>query len=53
MHISDALSGILIKDALSADTESERKERLYHLRDKNIIDDKVVAYCLKQGGLLE
>lgn len=51
-HISDAISGILIKAALSADTKSERKERLYQLRDNNIINDESLAYCLKQGGLL-
>jgi hypothetical protein len=51
MHISEALSGILIKAAMSADTKSERKERLMHLYQMRLISGEDLTYFIHLGGL--
>lgn len=51
MHISEALSGILIKAALSTDTKSERKERLMYLYQMGLITGEDLTYFIYMGGL--
>lgn len=50
-HIKHAISGTLIKAALSADTKSEKKSRLMDLYFANLIHKDVVIHFIKTEGL--
>lgn len=53
MHIKHAISGILIKAALSAKTPSEKKERLIHLYNIELIDVDQLNHIVNTEGLNE
>lgn len=51
MHIKHAISGILIKAALSAKTPSEKKQRIMDLYFHDLITSKEAILLIDKEGL--